>query len=101
MRLRTSAGSMAFTTWACSLGTTSRGTPAGTIIPNQANAENPGSAASAIVGTSGRARARASVVTASTLSRPVRTCGSTTGPMSIAICTSPPTTAAAEGALPR
>ena len=53
------------------------GTEAGATTPNQEVTSKPGIAASAIVGTSGKARERLALVTASAVSLPLATCGNT------------------------
>jgi hypothetical protein len=72
---------------ALSFATMAAGVPAGARTPNHDYASYPGSPASAIVGTSGSAGARARDVTASARSLPALICGSDGGRLSNISCT--------------
>jgi hypothetical protein len=85
---------------ALSLATMSGGVPAGTITPNQVVRSNPGSPDSAMVGSSGTAGERASVVTASARSLPALTLGSALARLSNINCTCPESKSAIAGAAP-
>src|SRR3954469_5990705 len=67
--------------------TTEEGVRAGASTPNHVPPVKPVTPASSIVGTSGASGERLGVATASALSLPARTCGSTTGIVSNVICT--------------
>ncbi|MNV13921.1 hypothetical protein D3C71_1045850 [compost metagenome] len=81
--------------------TISGGVPAGANTPNQAATSKPGTPDSAMVGISGANGTRLPVVTASPVSLPARTWGSSGGRLSKMESTCPPKRSATAGPLPR
>ena len=84
-----------------SLLTISDGVPAGATTPSQNVLWSFGKPASAVVGTFGNFALRCAEVTASARNLPDSTCGSAVVVGSATTCTSPATTAASIGAVPR
>ena len=98
---RTAGMPIARTTASFSRAVTAGGIRAGPRMPPQLVASKPGKPCSAMVGISGAAATRCAEVTARPRTRPSRTCGSTTGAVSIRKGTCPATTEAMACCPPR